>query len=93
LDEEDTIEHYEAVGKKNAEAAQLSAETSMNNQINQLGRVGQLEFIHGINHFKEQLAEFLNGHAANGTVVQQEDVNNFFAKVREEQVAKRRRLE
>ena len=47
LDKEDTIEHYEALGKQIAEAAQVSAEASINNQVNQLGRVGQLEFIHG----------------------------------------------
>lgn len=47
----------------------------------------------GYNHFKEQLAEFLKEHAEKGTVVQREDVNKFFAKVNEEQAAKRRRLE
>jgi E3 ubiquitin-protein ligase UBR7 len=93
LDSEDTIGHYEDLGKKNAEVLKLSAETSINDQMNQLGRVGQLEFIHGYNQFKEQLADFLKGHAEKGTVVQREDVNNFFAKVNEEQIAKRRRLE
>jgi len=93
LDEEDTIDHHEALGKINAEAVELRAEATINDQINQLGRVGQLEFLHGVNQFKEQLADFLKGHAEKGTVVQKEDVSSFFAKVKEEQVAKRRRLE
>ncbi|CAL8111594.1 unnamed protein product [Orchesella dallaii] len=93
LDAEDTFEHYEAVGKKRSEDEQQSAEASISNQVNQMGRVEQLELIHGYNQFKEQLAEFLNGIAKDGKVVKKEDVNQFFAKMNGELAAKRRRLE
>lgn len=47
LDPEDTIEHYEALGRKNSEDAKLSAEETITNQVNSLGRVGQIELLHG----------------------------------------------
>jgi len=93
LDAEDTFEHYEAVGRKRSEDAEQSAEASISNQINHMGRVGQLELIHGYNQFKEQLAEFLTGIAKDGKVVKKEDINQFFAKMNGELAAKRRRLE
>lgn len=51
MDPEDTIEHYEALGKKVTEDAQLSAEASMNEQVNSLGHVGKLEFLYGKRKF------------------------------------------
>lgn len=47
LDEEDTIEYYEALGRKKTEDAKLSAEASINSQVNRLDHVGQLELVHG----------------------------------------------
>jgi hypothetical protein len=48
IDEEDTIDSYEALGKEKTESDQIKAEESFNKQVDALGRVGQIELISGM---------------------------------------------
>lgn len=47
LDDEDTIENYEAAGKAKIESDMVRAEESFSRQINEMGHVGQIELISG----------------------------------------------
>jgi len=90
LDEEDSIEHYEAVGKAKQEADTIRAEESFSRQVNELGHVGQIELISGYNTMKEALSDFLKEFAEQGKVVQTKDVQDFFENLR---ATKRPRLD
>lgn len=83
LDEKDTVQWYEENGRaklaSNASAAEL--ETAM---WNRLGRVGQIEVLHGYNLMKERLTEFLDTFVTNQQVVTEKDVREFFDKLKKE---------
>jgi len=47
IDDEDTLEHYEAIGKEKDEIASKEAEEEMKKKMKDLGHVGQIEMIAG----------------------------------------------
>jgi E3 ubiquitin-protein ligase UBR7 len=47
LDDEDTMESYETLGKAKQESERIQAEESFVKQVNDLGHVGQIELISG----------------------------------------------
>jgi E3 ubiquitin-protein ligase UBR7 len=66
----DTIKYYEEYGKqKEAENQQLDENKLLNDELSKLDRVSQVEFLHNVNDFKQELTEFLSGFAQNGQVV------------------------
>ncbi|CAN8023009.1 unnamed protein product [Ixodes persulcatus] len=76
LDEDDTVQSYEERGK----AAQPGPETGdpLMSALGTLGRVQQIEAIHGYNNLKTELTDFLKKFATSKTVVREEDVREFF---------------
>ncbi|OXA60503.1 putative E3 ubiquitin-protein ligase UBR7 [Folsomia candida] len=90
LDEEDTIENYEAAGQAKLDSEMVRAEESFTRQMNEMGHVGQIELISGYNNMKEALKDFLEEFANNGKVVQEKDVQEFFENLR---ATKRPRLD
>lgn len=48
IEEDDTIESYETIGKARADSVMMQAEESFNKQVNEMGLVGQIEFVSGI---------------------------------------------
>ncbi|CAN7995535.1 unnamed protein product [Ixodes hexagonus] len=76
LDEDDTVHSYEERGK----AAQPGPETAdpLMSALGTLGRVQQIEAIHGYNNLKTELTDFLKKFATSKTVVREEDVREFF---------------
>jgi E3 ubiquitin-protein ligase UBR7 len=66
----DTIKYYEDYGKqKEAENQQIDENKLLNDELSKLDRVSQVEFLHNVNDFKQELTEFLSGFAQNGQVV------------------------
>ena len=66
----DTIKYYEEYGKqKEAENQQIDENKLLDDQLSKLDRVSQVEFLHNVNDFKQELTEFLSGFAQNGQVV------------------------
>jgi E3 ubiquitin-protein ligase UBR7 len=92
LDEEDTIENYEAVGKAKLESDMVQAEENFSRQVNEMGRVGQIELISGYNNMKAALGDFLKQFAEQGKVVGEKDVQDFFENLKAER-NKRPRLD
>lgn len=76
LDEDDTVQSYEERGK----AAQPDSEAGdpLMSALGTLGRVQQIEAIHGYNDLKTELTDFLKKFATSKTVVREEDVREFF---------------
>ncbi|XP_050047116.1 putative E3 ubiquitin-protein ligase UBR7 [Dermacentor andersoni] len=77
LDEEDTVHSYEEKGK--AARAQAPAGDPLMSALGTLGRVQQIEAIHGYNNLKTELVDFLKKFADNRKVVREEDVREFFS--------------
>ncbi|KAH8031584.1 hypothetical protein HPB51_019205 [Rhipicephalus microplus] len=77
LDEEDTVQSYEEKGK--AARAQVPEGDPLMSALGSLGRVQQIEAIHGYNNLKTQLVDFLKKFADNRKVVREEDVREFFS--------------
>ncbi|XP_037525319.1 putative E3 ubiquitin-protein ligase UBR7 [Rhipicephalus sanguineus] len=77
LDEEDTVQSYEEKGK--AARAQAPSGDPLMSALGSLGRVQQIEAIHGYNNLKTQLVDFLKKFADNRKVVREEDVREFFS--------------
>ena len=51
VDEEDTIDYYEAKGKEKIESEMDRAEQSLKRKVDEMGRIGQIEFVSGISIF------------------------------------------
>lgn len=77
LDEEDTVQSYEEKGK--AARAQAPIGDPLMSALGTLGRVQQIEAIHGFNNLKTELIDFLKKFADNRKVVREEDVREFFS--------------
>ena len=58
--------------------------------LSEMERVQQVEAIHSYNHMKGNLMDYLKKFAANGKVVRQEDIQEFF---KEMQGNKKRKVE
>ncbi|XP_071019305.1 putative E3 ubiquitin-protein ligase UBR7 isoform X1 [Oncorhynchus clarkii lewisi] len=90
LDESDTVLAYENKGKttEQEQAGTAEGRDPLMSALNTLGRVQQLEIIHGYNDMKTELKDFLQRFAAEGKVVTPEDIRQFF---QQQQNRKRRR--
>ncbi|XP_062323395.1 putative E3 ubiquitin-protein ligase UBR7 [Osmerus eperlanus] len=90
LDESDTVLAYENKGKTTEQERRGGAEgrDPLMSALDNLGRVQQLEIIHGYNDMKTELKDFLQRFAAEGKVVTPEDIRQFFE---QQQSRKRRR--
>uniref|UniRef100_A0A3P8ZMK8 Putative E3 ubiquitin-protein ligase UBR7 n=1 Tax=Esox lucius TaxID=8010 RepID=A0A3P8ZMK8_ESOLU len=90
LDESDTVLAYENKGKttEQEQAGAAEGRDPLMSALNTLGRVQQLEIIHGYNDMKTELKDFLQRFAAEGKVVTPEDIRQFFE---QQQSRKRRR--
>lgn len=85
LDEEDTVEAYEAKGKRRSSQYVQGMEA-----LSSMGRVQQVEALHEYNNLKSQLMDYLKKFADNKKVVREEDIREFFAGL---QSQKRQRTE
>ncbi|KAL0967563.1 hypothetical protein UPYG_G00253830 [Umbra pygmaea] len=92
LDEADTVLAYENKGKttEQEQAGAAGGGDPLMSALNTLGRVQQLEIIHGYNDMKTELKEFLQRFAAEGKVVTPEDIRHFFE---QQQSRKRQRAD
>ena len=83
LDESDTIISYEDRGQSRREQQSSSYDSSLN-ALNSLGRVQQIEILHGYNDMKTQLTSYLAEFAKEGKTVTKEDIQRFFQKLQEQ---------
>jgi len=91
IDPEDALGAYEAKGKENGGGCMESiGDNILRSAMAGLDHVQQIEVVHVINEFKEDLGTFLASFAASGRVITSDDVNNFFTEIR---AKKRRRLD
>uniref|UniRef100_A0A023GKE4 Putative e3 ubiquitin-protein ligase ubr7 n=1 Tax=Amblyomma triste TaxID=251400 RepID=A0A023GKE4_AMBTT len=77
LDEEDTVQSYEEKGQVARAEAGPPADPLMS-ALGTLGRVQQIEAIHGYNDLKSGLIDFFKKFADKRKVVKEEDVKEFF---------------
>jgi len=77
LDPSDTVHSYEAKARGNKGQFEQGMEA-----LSQMDRVKQVEAIHSYNTMKGDLMEYLGKFAANGKVVREEDIKEFFEKMK-----------
>ncbi|CAB3996752.1 E3 ubiquitin- ligase UBR7, partial [Paramuricea clavata] len=82
MDDSDTIIAYEDRGQSRREQQSSSYDSSLN-ALNSLGRVQQIEILHGYNDMKTQLTNYLAEFAKEGKTVTKEDIQSFFQKLQE----------
>lgn len=80
IDEQDTVEYYEAKGK---EIKPPSHNDQLMMALSSLDRVQQVEAIHEYQSFSAQLKEYLKKFADNKKIVRAEDIEEFFGKLKE----------
>jgi len=80
VDEQDTVEFYEAKGK---EKKPPSHNDQLMMALSSLDRVQQVEAIHEYQSFSAELKEYLKKFAENKKVVRAEDIEEFFGKLKE----------
>lgn len=90
LNPNDTIKYYEDQGKKNEETRANDENKLLDDHISKMNRVSQIEFLHSVKDFKEDLTHFLTNFAASGQVIKRENVVQFFDDLKEK---KKRKLE
>lgn len=88
-DEQDTVEHYEQKGKNDRVNIPSSNDRLMM-ALNSLDRVQQVEAITEYQSFSAELKEYLKTFADNKRIVREEDITEFFGRLKER---KRRRLD
>ena len=89
LDDQDTVEHYEQKGK-NDRVNKPSNNDLLMMALNSLDRVQQVEAITEYQSFSTELKEYLKTFVDNKRIVREEDITEFFGRLRER---KRRRLD
>jgi hypothetical protein len=90
LNPNDTIKYYEDRGKQNEEIRASDENKLLDDHLSKMNRVSQIEFLHHVKDFKEDLTNFLNSFATNGQVIKRENVAQFFDELKEK---KKRKLE
>lgn len=75
-DESDTMMAYEERGRQKRPS--VSSYESGMNALQNMGRIPQVEVLHEYNDMKSELTEFLRDFAAQGKVVKEEDIRDFF---------------
>lgn len=82
LDEEDTVQFYEEKGKVKMQQMKDLAVDTEQKMLNSMDRVNLIELLAGYNDFKEQLGEYLKKFAENKKVIREEDIKEFFSKLK-----------
>ena len=90
LNPNDTIKYYEDRGKQNEEIRASDENKLLDDHLSKMNRVSQIEFLHNVKDFKEDLTSFLASFATNGQVIKRENVVQFFDDLKEK---KKRKLE
>jgi len=80
IDEQDTVEFYEAKGK---ERKQPSHNDQLMMALSSLDHVQKVEAIHEYQSFSAELKEYLKKFADNKKIVRAEDIQEFFGKLKE----------
>jgi E3 ubiquitin-protein ligase UBR7 len=88
-DDQDTVEHYEQKGKMACVNRPSSNERLME-ALSSLDRIQQVEAITEYQSFAAELKDYLKTFADNKRVVREEDITEFFGRLKER---KRRRLD
>lgn len=88
-DDQDTVEYYEQKGKNDCVNRPSSNERLMA-ALSSLDRVQQVEAITEYQSFSAELKEYLKTFADNKRIVREEDITEFFGRLKER---KRRRLD
>uniref|UniRef100_A0A182J055 Uncharacterized protein n=1 Tax=Anopheles atroparvus TaxID=41427 RepID=A0A182J055_ANOAO len=83
LNEKDTVQYYEEVGKQRQGALGSSYERGME-MLGQLDRLTQVDMFTEYNRMKDRLREHLAQFVTNQQVVTQADITEFFAKLQKE---------
>lgn len=91
IDPEDPVQKYEEIGLQRNRSA-ITPEQREIEALSTLGRTQQVEMITGYNRFRDKLKEFLHGFAVSKKTVTEEDVNTFFAKMKEEKAEKQQEM-
>ncbi|CAK9261000.1 unnamed protein product [Sphagnum jensenii] len=78
LNREDTIQEYEAMGKRKREEALARAEGAGSDFMQTLGHVQQIELLHGLNDMASELKSFLAPFGESGKTVTSADIHEFF---------------
>lgn len=86
----DTIKYYEDCGKKNDKESKIEETKLLNDELSKMNHVSQLEFLHNLNDFKDNLKDFLANFARNGQVVKRENIVEFFEDLNEKNKKKRK---
>jgi len=73
----DTVHHYEAQARESKGQFEQGMEA-----LSQMDRIKQVEAIHSYNSMKDDLMQYLGKFAANGKVVREEDIKEFFEKMK-----------
>jgi E3 ubiquitin-protein ligase UBR7 len=87
----DSIKFYEDQGKQNEKLRTKDEDKLLDDQLSKLNRVSQIEFLHSLKDFKDDLKNFLTEFASNGQVVKRENVVQFFDELNEQR--KKRKVE
>lgn len=82
IDEDDTMQAYEARGLEAQEKAKADEEADTA-AFASMGRVQQIEVVQGVMDFKSELNDFLKGFAEEGKVVKESDIREFFERLHE----------
>nr|CAG4647134.1 EOG090X07TK [Megafenestra aurita] len=88
-DEQDTVEYYEQKGKNDC-VNRPSSNDRLMTALSSLDRVQQVEAITEYQSFSAELKEYLKTFADNKRIVREEDITEFFGRLKER---KRRRLD
>jgi E3 ubiquitin-protein ligase UBR7 len=76
---EDAIKYYEEKGKQEeAKSEKIDENALLNQELSKLNHVAQIEVLHNLNNFKQELRDFLSSFAEKGEVVKRENIDAFF---------------
>lgn len=89
LDQQDTVQDYEAQGKAAAQNTPTPFERGMT-ALNQMNRAAVVEALHGYDELRSNLSDYLRKFATSGKIVREEDIHEFFEQLK---TKKRQRLE
>lgn len=84
LNEKDTVQYYEEVGKQRQDGASGSSYERGMQMLGQLDRLTQVDMLTEYNRMKDRLREHLAQFVTNQQVVTQADITEFFAKLQKE---------
>lgn len=81
FDSEDTVEHYENIGKAKAIEIHKESQELQDRVISSMDRVAQIELIHGMNNLRDGLRTFFHSFGEDH-VITEADVRYFFSEMK-----------